>query len=159
MSVTDLQIGDPAPDFDLPTDGSGRVNLSELRGKVVVLYFYPKADTSGCTKQAQGFTEHAAEFAATDTVVIGVSKDPTRSHDKFKAKYSLDLILASAAESDMAERYGAWVKKSLYGREYMGLDRSTFLIDQHGRLRQIWRKVKVPGHVETVLKAAQDLSA
>lgn len=157
--MTELAIGDTAPDFDLPTDGGDRVKLSDLRGKVVVLYFYPKADTSGCTKQAQGFTEHAAAFTEANTVVIGVSKDPTRAHEKFKSKYSLDLILASAAEGDMAERYGAWVKKSLYGREYMGLDRSTFLIDRDGRLRQIWRKVKVPGHVETVLKAAQDLSA
>ncbi len=153
--MTELNEGDRAPEFDMPTDGDGRARLSDFQGQKVILYFYPKDDTPGCTKEAVGFTEKAAEFKDAGAVVIGVSKDTVAKHDKFKAKYELSVILASDAESDVAERYGSWVLKKMYGREYMGLDRSTFLIDGEGVLRKIWRKVKVPGHVEAVLDATR----
>ena len=155
--MTDLAEGDRAPDFDLPTD-DGHVSLAGLKGKTVVLYFYPKDDTSGCTAEAQGFTAAAKDFAKANAVVVGVSKDTAAKHGKFKAKYDLDVVLGSAADDDVVERYGAWVEKSMYGRKYMGIDRSTFLIDKTGVIRRIWRKVKVPGHVEEVLKAAQALA-
>ncbi len=154
--MNELNAGDKAPDFDLPTDGGGRVKLSDLKGQSVVLYFYPKDDTSGCTSEAQGFTAAAAEFKTAGATVIGVSKDSVKSHDKFKAKYDLDLILASDETGEMLERYGVWVKKSMYGREYMGIERVTVLIDANGAIKQIWRKVKVPGHVDAVLKALKN---
>ena len=154
--TVELNPGDKAPDFDLPTDSGGQVKLSDLKGKSVVLYFYPKDDTSGCTSEAQGFTAAAADFKAAGAVVIGVSKDSVKSHDKFKAKYDLDLILGSDESGAMVESYGVWVEKSMYGRKYMGIDRSTFLIGPDGVIREIWRKVKVPGHVDTVLKAARN---
>ncbi len=153
--MPELTTGDTAPDFDLLTDGDGRVKLSDFAGKILVLYFYPKDDTSGCTSEAQGFTAAAADFKKAGAAVIGVSKDSVRSHDKFKAKYDLDLVLASDESGEMVERYGAWVEKSMYGRKYMGVDRSTFLIGPDGAIKQVWRKVKVPGHVDAVLKAAQ----
>jgi len=157
--VTDalsLEPGQPAPDFTLPADGGREISLSGLRGRKVVLYFYPKDDTSGCTREALDFTESAREFTAAGAVVIGVSKDPVAKHDKFIAKHGLAVTLASDAASDVCERYGTWVEKSMYGRRYMGIDRATFLIDAGGTIRQIWRKVKVPGHVRTVLAAAQE---
>jgi peroxiredoxin Q/BCP len=153
--MSELNAGDPAPDFDLPTDGGGRVTLSDLRGKAVVLYFYPKDDTSGCTSEAQGFTASADDFKKAGATVIGVSKDSAKSHDKFKAKYDLDLILAADESGETVERYGAWVEKSMYGRKYMGIDRSTFLIGPDGMIKQVWRKVKVPGHVDAVLKTVK----
>jgi peroxiredoxin Q/BCP len=152
-----LSPGDPAPAFDLPTD-DGRVSLAGLKGKVVVLYFYPKDDTSGCTSEAQGFTAAAGDFAKAGAVVVGVSKDSAASHGKFKAKYGLDVILGSAKDDDMVERYGAWIEKSMYGRKYMGIDRSTYLIDKTGVIRRVWRKVKVPGHVAEVLAEAKALA-
>ena len=152
-----LSPGDAAPDFDLPTD-DGRVSLATLKGKTVVLYFYPKDDTSGCTAEAQGFTAAADDFAKAGAVVVGVSKDSAASHGKFKSKYDLAVTLGSAKDDDMVERYGAWVEKSMYGRKYMGIDRSTYLIDQGGVIRQVWRKVKVPGHVAEVLEAAKALA-
>jgi peroxiredoxin Q/BCP len=152
-----LAAGDAAPDFDLPTD-DGRVSLKALKGKTVVLYFYPKDDTSGCTAEAQGFTAAAADFAKAGAVVVGVSKDSAASHGKFKAKYGLDVVLGSAKEDDIVERYGAWVEKSMYGRKYMGIDRSTFLIGPDGKLARVWRKVKVPGHVAEVLAEAKALT-
>lgn len=152
-----VDVGSPAPDFTLPTDGGGSVTLSQLRGRPVVVYFYPKDDTSGCTKEACGFGEAMPDFGKVDAVIIGISKDSVASHDKFKAKYSLPFILASDEGSDVTERYGAWVQKSMYGRTYMGIDRSTFLIDKEGVVRAVWRKVKVPGHVEAVLAAARGL--
>jgi len=155
--MSELNVGDKAPDFELPVDGGGQVNLSQFHGRKVVLYFYPKDDTSGCTSEAQGFTAAAADFHGTNAVVIGVSKDSIKSHDKFKAKYELNLILASDESGAMVERYGVWVEKSMYGRKYMGIDRSTLLIGPDGVIAQIWRKVKVPGHVDAVLKAAQAL--
>ena len=155
--TVDLNAGDKAPDFDLPTD-AGRVSLGGLKGKAVVLYFYPKDDTSGCTSEAQGFTAAADDFAKAGAVVVGVSKDSAARHAKFRAKYDLNVLLGSAKDDDMVERYGAWVEKSLYGRKYMGIDRSTYLIDKAGVIRRVWRKVKVPGHVAEVLKAAQELA-
>lgn len=153
-----LSAGDKAPPFDLPTE-DGRVVLTALKGKTVVFYFYPKDDTSGCTAEAQGFTAAADDFAKAGAVVVGVSKDSAASHGKFKAKYGLALTLGSAKDDDVVERYGAWVEKSMYGRKYMGIDRSTFLIDRAGVIRRIWRKVKVPGHVAEVLAAAKALTA
>jgi len=152
-----LAVGDLAPDFDLPTDGGGQAKLSDYRGRKLVLYFYPKDDTTGCTNEANGFSELAADFAKAGTTVIGVSKDSVKSHDKFKTKYGLEFTLASDVEGKVVEAYGAWVQKKLYGREYMGIDRSTFLIDGEGKIRQLWRKVKVPGHVAAVLAQAQAL--
>jgi thioredoxin-dependent peroxiredoxin len=152
-----LEIGDKAPDFTLPTDGGGKVALKALRGKPVVLYFYPKDDTSGCTAEACGFRDALPDFSKIEATVIGVSKDSIAAHDKFKKKYQLPFALASDAESDVCERYDVWKKKSMYGRTYMGIERSTFLIDGKGVLRGVWRKVKIPGHVGGVLKAVQDL--
>lgn len=152
MSVT---IGDEAPDFTMPTDGNGSVTLSALRGKPVVLYFYPKDDTSGCTAEACGFRDVFPDFGKTGAAVIGVSRDPVSAHDKFKQKHALPFILASDTTGEVTERYGVWVEKSMYGRKYMGIDRSTFLIDRDGIVRGIWRKVRVPGHVAQVLKAVQ----
>ena len=150
-----LKVGDLAPEFDLPTDGGGQVRLPELKGQTVVLYFYPKDDTSGCTSEAKGFSEAAAAFKAAGAVVIGVSKDSVASHDKFKAKYALELTLGADVEGAAVEAYGVWVEKSMYGRKYMGIDRSTFLIGPDGRLKAVWRKVKVPGHVDAVLAAVK----
>jgi peroxiredoxin Q/BCP len=152
-----IEIGQKSPDVTLPRDGGGTVSLSEFAGKNVVLYFYPKDDTSGCTKEAVGFSEMVADFAAANAVVIGVSKDSVASHDKFVAKHGLGVILLSDEGSDVTERFGSWAEKSMYGKKYMGIDRSTFLIDGQGTIRQIWRKVKVPGHVEEVLAAARAL--
>ena len=155
----ELKAGDKAPAFELPTDGGGQVRLSDLKGKTVVLYLYPKDDTSGCTSEAQQFTALADAFDAAGAVVIGLSKDSVKSHDKFKAKYDLKLVLASDEPGAVVEALGAWVEKSMYGRKYMGIDRSTFLIDGEGVVRQIWRKVKVTGHADQVLKAAEALKA
>ena len=155
FTMTD--VGHSAPDFTLPRDGGGDVTLSALRPKAVVLYFYPKDDTSGCTAEAQAFTTHAADFEAAGAVVVGVSKDSVKSHDKFVAKYGLGVILASDEASDVCERYGVWAEKSMYGKKYMGIERSTFLIDGVGQIRNVWRKVKVPGHAEEVLGAVKAL--
>ncbi|HYH19936.1 MAG TPA: thioredoxin-dependent thiol peroxidase [Azospirillum sp.] len=152
-----VDAGSPAPDFTMPTDGGGSVTLSALKGKPVVLYFYPKDDTSGCTAQACGFRDQLPDFTGVDAVVIGVSKDPVASHDKFKTKYELPFTLASDKETGVAEQYGVWVEKSMYGRKYMGMERATFLIDKDGVVRKVWRKVKVPGHVADVLKAVKAL--
>lgn len=154
----DLVAGSRAPDFDLPTD-TGRVSLAALKGKTVVLFFYPKDDTPGCTTESVGFSQAKAEFEKAGAVVIGVSKDTAAKHGKFRAKHGLTVELGSDADSDVIERYGAWQEKSLYGRKYMGIDRSTFLIGPDGLIRQVWRKVKVPGHVEEVLGAAKSLKA
>ena len=148
-----LKPGDPAPPFDLPTAGGGRVSLSALKGRRIVLYFYPKDDTPGCTTQALNFTEKAKQFAAAKAVVVGVSRDSPAKHDKFAAKHGLNLTLASDEDGAVCERYGVWVEKTLYGRTYMGVERATFLIDEKARLAGVWRKVKVAGHVDEVLKA------
>ena len=152
-----VEPGDKAPDFTLPTDGSGKVTLSELKGKKVVLYFYPKDDTSGCTAEACGFRDSFPDYGGAGAVVIGISKDSVASHDRFKKKHGLPFILASDASSDVCEKYGVWVEKSMYGRKYMGIERATFLIDGAGTVRGVWHKVRVPGHVAEVLKAARAL--
>jgi peroxiredoxin Q/BCP len=151
-----LNAGDAAPDFDMPGD-EGPISLSALKGKIVVLYFYPKDDTSGCTSEAKAFTEAGADFAAAGAVVVGVSKDTVASHAKFRAKYGLTSRLGSDADGDVVERYGVWVEKNMYGRKYMGIERATFLIDGAGVVRRVWRKVKVPGHAAEVLTAARAL--
>ncbi len=150
-------VGNPAPDFTLPRDGGGSVSLSDLRGRTVVLYFYPKDDTPGCTKEACGFRDALPDFSAIDAEIVGVSKDSVAKHDKFKAKHDLPFTLLSDADGDVCEAYGTWVEKSMYGKTYMGIDRATFLIDSAGILRAEWRKVKVPGHVDAVLEAARAL--
>jgi thioredoxin-dependent peroxiredoxin len=152
-----VEAGTPAPDFTLPTDGTGSLTLSALRGKPVILYFYPKDDTSGCTKEACAFRDLQPDFSAADAVVIGVSKDGVVSHNKFKAKYELNFPLVADEDTTLAQAYGVWVEKSMYGRKYMGMDRATFLIDKDGVVRQAWRKVKVTGHAEAVLKALKGL--
>ena len=152
-----IEIGDKAPDFTLPTDGNGKVSLANLRGQKVVLYFYPKDDTSGCTAEACGFRDNLPKFDKVEAAVIGVSRDPVKAHDKFKAKYELPFTLASDEDGTVCERYGVWVEKSMYGRKYMGIERATFLIDGAGIVRGVWHKVRVPGHVGEVLKAARAL--
>lgn len=146
-----IAVGDKAPNFSLATDGGGKVSLKEFLGKPLILYFYPKDDTSGCTREAIDFSAAAAKFKKLGVAVVGVSKDSVAAHDKFKAKHELNLTLASDPEGKVVESYGSWVEKTLYGRKYMGIDRSTFLIDGKGKISRIWRKVKVPGHVEEVL--------
>ncbi|MEA1652937.1 thioredoxin-dependent thiol peroxidase [Nitrospirillum sp. BR 11164] len=152
-----VEVGTPAPDFTMPTDGGGSVTLSSLKGHPVVLYFYPKDDTSGCTAEACGFGESLPHFEKVDATIIGVSKDSVASHDKFKKKYNLPFTLASDADTDVCERYGVWVEKNMYGRTYFGIERATFLIDKDGQVAKVWRKVKVPGHVDAVLEAVKAL--
>ena len=153
----ELAEGDAAPDFDLPADGGRRISLDGLRGRKLVLYFYPKDDTSGCTREALDFAQLEPEFAAAGVEVLGVSPDSPASHDRFKAKHGLDLALASDPERTALGAYGVWVEKSMYGRKYMGVERTTFLIGPDGRIARIWRKVKVPGHAADVLEAARAL--
>jgi peroxiredoxin Q/BCP len=149
--ISMLSDGDMAPDFVLPTDDGQSLRLSGLRGRPVVLYFYPKDDTSGCTAEAKDFSCLSADFERAGAVVIGVSPDSAASHRKFKTKYDLAVRLAADEEKTAAQAYGVWAEKSMYGRKYMGVDRSTFLIDGKGRIVKSWRKVKVPGHAEAVL--------
>ncbi|CAN7339549.1 peroxiredoxin [Phenylobacterium sp. LjRoot164] len=151
-----LTEGASAPDFELQ-GAQGPVKLADFAGKPLVVYFYPKDDTSGCTKEAQEFTALAADFAKAGVALLGVSKDSVASHAKFTAKYDLAVPLASDPEGAMIEVYGSWVEKNMYGRKYMGIERSTFLIGADGKLVRIWRKVRVPGHAAEVLKAAQAL--
>ena len=162
-----VEIGQAAPDFTLPvSDGSSvsdnsedrQLTLSILRGRRVILYFYPKDDTSGCTKQACGFRDALPDFSSINAEIIGISKDDITKHDKFRAKYDLPFRLVSDSDTATCEAYGTWIEKSMYGRKYMGIERATFLIDEQGVIRAIWRKVKVPGHVEAVLAAVRELS-
>ena len=157
MASGELKVGDKAPNFTLPADGGSKVSLAELKGKSVVLYFYPRDDTSGCTAEAIAFSKDSKAFKAAGAIVVGVSKDSAASHDKFKAKYDLTVTLVADEETKTAEAYGVWVEKSMYGRRYMGMERATFLIDGKGIIRHIWRKVKVPGHSADVLAAAKAL--
>ena len=152
-----LQDGDKAPDFALPADGGETIKLAALKGKPAVLYFYPKDDTSGCTLEAKDFTRLAPDFKKAGVEVIGVSPDSVESHAKFRKKYDLAVRLAADADKAVANAFGVWVEKSMYGRKYMGVERSTFLIDKAGRIAKSWRKVKVPGHAEEVLAAAKTL--
>ena len=141
-----LQVGQQAPAFKLPRDGGGSLSLADLKGKKAVLYFYPKDDTSGCTKEAMEFNALRHEFEAANTKIIGVSADSVQSHDKFKAKYDLDFPLVADEEKAMLDAYGVWVEKSMYGRKYMGVERTTVLVGADGAIKQVWPKVKVPGH-------------
>jgi peroxiredoxin Q/BCP len=152
-----LEPGHPAPTFTLPRDGGGTVSLDTLKGQAVVLYFYPKDDTPGCTLEAQSFTAEVEAFAGAGAVILGISKDSVKKHDKFRDKYGLKIALLSDEESDVCERYGVWVEKSMYGKTYFGIERATFLIDKAGNLARIWRKVKVDGHADEVLAAARAL--
>ncbi len=151
-----VEEGELAPDFDLPTE-DGRIRLSKLRGKPVVVYFYPKDDTSGCTAEARDFTALHTEFKAAGAEVIGISPDSAASHGKFRKKHDLSVVLASDEDKAIAQAYGVWVEKSMYGRKYMGVERSTFLIDKTGRVAKAWRKVKVPKHAQAVLDELRNL--
>lgn len=156
--MSEINVGTNAPDFELPTDGGGTVKLSSLRGAPVVLYFYPKDDTAGCTVEALEFTALVPEFAALNTTVIGISPDSVKDHDKFKQKHDLTIQLAADADKEVVNTYGVWIKKSRYGREYMGVDRSTFLIDADGKVAEVWRKVSAKGHAEAVLEKVRALA-
>ncbi|PRD42044.1 peroxiredoxin [Phyllobacterium phragmitis] len=150
-------IGDNAPDFSLPRDGGGTLSLSALRGKPVILYFYPKDDTSGCTQEAIEFSGLKSDFDEIGATVIGMSPDSVKKHDKFKTKHQLSVDLAADEEKTVLQAYGVWAEKSMYGRKYMGVERTTFLIGADGRIARVWRKVKVPGHAAEVLQAAKAL--
>jgi peroxiredoxin Q/BCP len=152
-----LDVGDPIPDFSIPVDGGGTLSRRDVAGRKLVIYFYPKDDTSACTKEAQAFRDLLPQFTAAGAVVFGVSKDSVASHDRFKAKHGLTFPLGSDESGDLSETFGVWVEKSMYGKRYMGLERSTFLIDGDGVVRHAWRKVKVPGHAEEVLNTVQSL--
>ena len=148
--ATEIKEGDLAPDFNLPSDGGGEISLASFRGKKVILYFYPKDDTSGCTAQACEFRDSLSRIEEAGAVVLGVSPDPVKSHDKFKSKYDLNFPLLSDEDHAVAEAYGVWVEKSMYGRKYMGIERSTFLIDAEGRVARAWRNVKAMGNADLV---------
>ena len=152
-----IAVGGKAPGFTLPRDGGGQVSLAEFKGKKLVLYFYPKADTPGCTLEARDFSRLAPAFARAKTAVLGVSADPVKKQDKFKAKHDLSIALASDETLDMLKAYGVWAEKSMYGRTFMGVLRNTYLIGPDGRIARVWEKVKVAGHAEEVLKAAAEL--
>jgi len=152
-----LAIGDKAPDFSMPADGDRTLSLKDFKGKNIVLYFYPKDDTPGCTVEAKDFSAMLSDFKAANTVVIGASKDTVAKHDKFIGKHELSIPLLSDTDGELVEAYGVWVLKKLYGREYMGIERATYLIDTQGIIQHIWRKVRVKGHAETVLSAAKAL--
>jgi peroxiredoxin Q/BCP len=152
-----LLPGASAPEFKLPRDGEGFLALSDFKGKKLVLYFYPKDDTSGCTAEAIDFNRLSGDFAAAGASIVGASPDPVKRHDKFRQKYELGFPLVSDEAKTMLEAYGVWVEKSMYGRKYMGVERTTFLIDAKGKIARVWRKVKVPGHAEEVLAAAKAL--
>lgn len=150
-----IAVGDTAPDFDLPTDGGGQLTLSSLKGKKIVLYFYPKDSTPGCTTEGTDFTELHTAFLRAGAIVVGASKDSVKRHDNFKAKFGFPFTLVSDEEGTLCEAYGVWVLKKNYGREYMGIERATYLIDEAGKVAQIWRKVRVKNHAATVLEAVQ----
>ena len=152
-----LETGSPAPDFTLPTDGGGTISLKSLKGQKVIVYFYPKDMTKGCTDQACGFRDALPDFSAANAAVIGISKDPVKSHDKFKARHELTFTLASDENDTVCEAFGVWKEKKMYGKSYMGIERSTFLIDAQGVVREVWRKVKVKDHVAAVLESAKAL--
>jgi peroxiredoxin Q/BCP len=152
-----MQVGDSFPDFTLPRDGSGSMSLADFKGQKLVLFLYPKDDTPGCTLESIDFTARASDFADANAIVVGLSKDSSASHDKFIKKHNLGMPLLSDEIGGLLEALGCWVEKNMYGRTYMGIERTTFLIDEAGIIRQIWNKVKVKGHVEIVLKAVETL--
>ena len=151
-----LKEGDKAPSFNMPTNKGENVSLSKLKGQKIVLYFYPRDDTPGCTKEACGFRDDLSKYKRSVAVVIGVSRDSVESHEKFVKKFNLNFTLASDKDGDVCEKYDAWRLKNMYGKEYMGIGRSTFLIDTKGKINKIWPKVKVDGHVDEVLKAVKE---
>ncbi len=157
MTATGPQTGDTAPEFALPRDGGDTLSLSDMAGRAVVLYFYPRDDTPGCTTEARDFTAMADEFATAGATVVGVSKDTVAKHEKFRDKHGLGIALISDAQGDLCERYGTWVEKNMYGKKSFGVERATFLIDAHGKIAQVWSKVKVPGHAASVLQAVKAL--
>jgi peroxiredoxin Q/BCP len=152
-----LSVGTPAPDFTLPRDGGGQVSLRDFSGRKVALYFYPKADTPGCTKEAIAFNALRKAFAKADTAILGISADPVKAQDKFRDKYSLAFPLVSDETHRMLEAYGVWGEKSMYGKTFMGIDRVTYLVDRQGKIAKVWPKVKVDGHAEEVLESAKSL--
>ena len=152
-----LEVGNMAPDFETDIDGGETIRLSDFRGKKVVIYFYPKDNTPGCTKESCEFRDSHSEFIGEDCVILGVSRDSVRSHDNFRSKYDLPFRLVSDSDGGICESYSVWVQKKNYGREYMGIERSTFLIDSDGVIRNIWRNVRVNGHVDTVLESVRAL--
>lgn len=154
-----IEDGKKAPDFSLPDETGTMVRLTTMKGRPVVVYFYPKDDTSGCTREAKDFTCLAEEFAKAGAELLGISPDSPASHQKFRSKHDLSVRLLADEDKEVAKAYGVWVEKSMYGRKYMGIERSTFLIDKTGKLAKSWRKVKVPGHAEEVLKAVRALKA
>ena len=154
-----ISIGDNAPQFTLSTNGEGQFSLADAAGKYLILYFYPKDDTPGCTKEAIGFSEASAAFDTQNAMVVGVSRDTVKKHDKFVGKYDLRIPLISDEEGGLCEAFGTWVEKNMYGKTYMGIERATFLISPDGKVLHIWRKVKVPGHVEEVLAQLQSLKS
>ena len=155
--MPDITEGSKAPAFDMATADGGRVSLDALKGRKVVIYFYPKADTPGCTTEGQDFSARIADFEQAGATVIGVSRDPVKKLERFRAKYDLQVVLASDEPEDVTEAFGVWVEKKLYGREYMGIERATFLIDGTGIVRRVWRKVSVKGHADEVLAATKTL--
>lgn len=152
-----MNVGDSVPEFSLPVDGGGTITKKNLEGKKSVLYFYPKDDTSGCSKEAHAFRDLMDQFEAANTAIVGISKDSVASHDKFKAKHDLNFPLLSDQDGELCSAFGVWVEKSMYGKRYMGLERATFLVDETGAVRRVWRKVKVSGHAAEVLEAARSL--
>jgi peroxiredoxin Q/BCP len=150
--MTALKEGDAAPEIDLPADNGGHFQLSKLKGQKVLVYFYPKNDTPGCTAESCSLSENIKSFEKLGVAIVGISKCSVKKHDKFKAKYDLQFPLASDENGDVCERYGVWVEKSMYGKKYMGIDRTTFLIDENGRIEKIWPKVKVDGHTDEILE-------
>ena len=153
-----VAVGDKVPDAAFELSDGKRASAADWAGQKLVIYFYPKDDTSGCTREAQDFTALMPEFAKADTAVVGISKDSVKSHEKFAGKYDLAVTLGADSDGSVCEAFGTWVEKSMYGRKYMGIERATFLIGKDGRIAQIWNKVKVPGHAESVLAAARALT-
>ena len=158
MTTVPVDKGSKIPSFELPTDDGGTIAPADLAGQPAVIYFYPKDDTPGCTTEAKDFTRLAPQFEAAGVAIVGISPDSLKRHQKFREKHDLGIRLAADEDHAVAEKFGVWVEKSMYGRKYMGIDRSTFLVDAKGRIVEVWRKVKVPGHAEEVLAAAQKLA-
>ena len=154
-----VKLGGEAPDFTLAKDGGGLLSLKELRGKAAVLFFYPKDDTTGCTLEAKDFSDRSVEFSKLGVEIVGISPDSVKSHDKFKTKHGLTVTLLSDESKQMLRAYGLWVEKSMYGRKYMGVERTTLLLDPSGKIAQAWEKVKVPGHADEVLQEARRMRA
>jgi peroxiredoxin Q/BCP len=155
--MSELQVGNPAPDFSMPADGGKTVSLSDFKGRKLVIYFYPKDDTPGCTTESCGFRDQIKEFNKLNIGIVGISRDSVKSHDKFREKYDLNFPLGSDEDGKVCEAYGVWKEKSMMGKKYMGIERSTFLIDEQGKIAQVWRGVKVEGHIDAVREAASSL--